>query len=130
LGQDDSHVKVLRLGLGESIDTGNVVLNLKRHLANETLAIRSHVEITNVWTGTICVDLVNSDLDRAALGDLSDRSCGQGILSLLADIDVAFKLSTTALIDEVGLDLSSPDQSGILLAWVDSRAIPGNSRVD
>lgn len=52
-----------------------------------------------------------------------DSTCCQRILGVLAHIDVAGQLSTTALVNDVGTDLSISNDSGIQLARADSCAV-------
>jgi hypothetical protein len=123
LGQQDRHGKRLSLGLGEAVDARHVVLNLKGYLATQALSVARHVEVAEVRTCAIGVDLVDRHVDRAAPGDLGDGSSGQGVLGLLSNIDVACQLGPTALVDNVSLDLGLPDQCGVLLARTDGGAI-------
>lgn len=62
--------------------------------------------------------------------DLGHGVSSKGILCVLADVDVAGQLGSATLVDDVGLDLGVSDQSRVLLAGVDGRAVPGEFRVD
>lgn len=128
--QSDSHVEVLRLGLREAVDTRDVVLDGERNLSREALSIGRHVEITGVRPSSIGVDLVDSHLNLAALGDLSDTLGLESVLGLFADVDVALELSAAALVDDVSLDLGRTDEGGVLLAGVDGGAVSCDGRVD
>jgi hypothetical protein len=52
------------------------------------------------------------------------------ILRLLADIDVAGDLGSTARVDDVLGDFSVADDGGVLLAWRDGGTIAGECLVD
>ena len=55
--------------------------------------------------------------------DLRHGPCGESILGVLANIDVASQLCSTTLVDNVRTDLGIPDDGGILLAGTDACAI-------
>ena len=63
---------------------------------------------------------------------LHESSCNLAelVLGLLADIDVAVDLGTSASVHDVLLDLRVADDGGVLLARRDGGAVTGQSRVD
>lgn len=120
-------IEVCGLGLGKSVDSWDVVGD--GQVLESSTGVASGVQITDIWTSTIGVDLVNSDLNSRAGSHLSDSLGGKLVLGVLADIDVSRKFSTSALIDNVGVDLSLSDDGGILLTWADASAVSGQSLV-
>lgn len=73
---------------------------------------------------------MNSDCDRAARFNLRNLVRCQGVLGVLANVDVASNLGASALVDDVVVNLGITDNRGVLLAGVDRRAVTGNVRVD
>lgn len=129
-GHLDGDVELLELDLGETVDTGDVVGDLERDLASGALGVAGDVQIASVRTGTVGVDLVDGDLNLATGLDLGDLARGQSVLGDLADIDIAGKLSTSALVHDVGFNLGITDNGRVHLAGVDVRAVAGNAGVN
>lgn len=73
----------------------------------------------------VCVDLVDRHRQLRAGFHLCDLLDGQGVLRVLANVDVALQLGSPALVDDVGRDLGVADQRGVLLAGVDGGTVPG-----
>lgn len=93
---------------------------------NVGVGVAALIQITHVWASTIGVDLMNSNSEFTASLNLSDLASGKGILSILADIDVTRQLGAATLVDDVGSDLCITNDSGILLARVDSDTVTGD----
>lgn len=55
---------------------------------------------------------------------LGNLLSSQGILGVLANVDVPLQLCSATLINNVGCDFLIPNQSGILLARADGGAVP------
>lgn len=55
--------------------------------------------------------------------DLSNSIGSEGVLGVLSNVDVAAKLGTSTLVDNVGGDLGITDQGGVLLAGADAGAV-------
>lgn len=75
-------------------------------------------------TSSISIDLVHRDRHSSTRLHLGDLLSSQGILGVLADVDVTLQLCPSALIDDVCCNFRIPDQGSILLAWADGSAIP------
>jgi hypothetical protein len=73
---------------------------------------------------------VDGDGHGGAQRHLGHASSSQLGLSLLAHVDVAVDLRSSAAVDDVLRDLIVADDGGIMLAWGDRRAVTGNRRVD
>lgn len=122
-GHGDGHVEVLGLGLGETVGTGDVVGDGERGLAGGTEGVSGRVHVAGVRTSAVGVDLVDSHCHGGASLDLCDSPCGQSVLGVLADIDVAANFCPSTLVGHVGGDLSVTDQRRILLARADAGAV-------
>lgn len=114
----------------EAVHTGNVVGDLQGGLASGAQGVSGGVHVASKGTSAIGVDLVDRDSEFAAGLDLCDLAGGQGVLGVLADVDVARQLRSSALVDHVGGNLGVSDQRGILLARADARAVSCDGRVD
>ena len=66
---------------------------------------------------------------RPAL-NLRDSSGSNGVLRVLSDIDVTRQFRPATLVDDVIRNLRIADDARVLLAWVDSCAIPRQLRLD
>lgn len=75
-------------------------------------------------SSSIGVDLMHGDRYGPARLHLSDLLGRQGVLRVLANVDVTLQLGSSALIDDVCCDLRVTDQGSILLAWADGSAVP------
>lgn len=93
---------------------------------NISISVAALVKIAHVRTSAIGVDLVDSHSDLATGLDLSHLASRKGILSVLANVDVARQLSATTLVDDVGSDLCITNDGGILLARVDGHTVASN----
>ena len=105
-----------------------MILN-KAYLETDT-SVAGLVKVADVRTSTVGVDLVDGDGELSAGLDLSDLLGSQGVLGVLADIDVATDLSSTARVHDVGSDLGLTNNGSILLAGADRSTVSGNGRVD
>lgn len=126
----DRDVEVLGLGLREAVHARNVVGDFQGGLTGGTQGVSGRVHVASKGTSAIGVDLVNRDGEFAAGLDLCDLAGGQGVLGVLADVDVAGQLRSSALVNDVGGNLGVSDQRGILLARADARAVSCDGRVD
>lgn len=122
-GHGDGHVEVLSLGLGEAVGAGHVVGDRQWRLAGGAQAVARGVHVACVRAGAVGVDLVDGDGQGRAGLDLRDLSGGQGVLGVLAHVDVAADLGPPALVGYVGVDLGVADQRGVLLARADAGAV-------
>ena len=109
--QGHGNVEVLGLGLREAVDTRNIVGD-GQVLANQT-GVGRLVEIAYVRASSVGIHLVNRDCELAAGLDTCNGIDGQGVLSVLSDVDIAGELCSSALVDDVCLDLGIPDDGGI-----------------
>lgn len=116
--------------MGETVDTGDVVGDLERRLAGRAQAVSSGIHIASEGTGTVSVDLMDRHGELRAGLDLCNGSGGQGVLSVLAHIDVASNFRPSALVHNVGGNLGIANEGGILLARADARAVPCESGVN
>lgn len=122
-GHGDGHVEVLGLGLGETVGTGDVVGDGERDLAGGTQGVTGRVHIAGIRTGAVGVDLVDGHGHGSVGLDLCDGSCGQSVLGVLANVDVAADFCPSTLVGNVGGDLSVTDQGRILLARANAGAV-------
>lgn len=122
-GHGDGHVEVLGLGLGETVGTGDVVGDGERDLAGGTESVTGRVHVASVRTGAVSVDLVDGHGHGSVSLDLCDGSCGQSVLGILADIDVAANFCPSTLVGNVGGDLGITNQGRILLARANAGAV-------
>lgn len=127
-GHGDGHVEVCLLVLGKTVGTGDVVGH--GQVLDVGVGVAGHVDVANIWSGSVGVDLMHGDGELASLGNLGDLSAGDGVLGVLANIDVASEFSTTTLVDDVCLDLSFSDDGCVLLAGADAGAVAGKCSVD
>lgn len=123
VGHGNGHVEVLGLGLGETVGTGDVVGDGERGLASSTEGVTGRVHVAGIRTSAVGVDLVDSHCHGGASLDLCDGPCGQSVLGVLADIDVAANFCPSTLVGHVGVDLGVTDQRRILLARADAGAV-------
>lgn len=93
---------------------------------NVGVGVAALIKITHVWTSAIGVDLMNGNGELTTSLNLSDLASGKGILSVLADINVTRQLSAATLVNDVGSYLCITNDSGILLARIDSDAVAGD----
>ena len=128
LGHSNRDNEILLLDLGQTVGTGDVVGNLQRD--SKAGSVAGQVKVALIGTSAIGVDLVDGDLHDSALGDLGDTLDSELVLSLLADVDVAVDLGTSASVHDVLLDLRVADDGGVLLARRDGGAVTGQGRVD
>ena len=128
VGHGNRDNEILLLDLGQTVGTGDVVGNLQRD--SEAGSVAGLVKVALIGTGAVGVDLVDGDLHDRALGDLGDALDSELVLGLLADIDVAVDLSTSASVHDVLLDLRVADDGGVLLARRDGGAVTGQGGVD
>lgn len=143
--KSDGDVKVLSLGLRETVYTRDVVGD-SQVLRNDT-GVSSLVEIARVWTSTIGVDLswsvvfhgyiqsewtylMNGNDKLSTALDLCDCAGSQGILGVLTHIDVTGQFCSTTLVDNVCIDFGITDDGGILLARADTGAVTCDIWVD
>jgi hypothetical protein len=88
------------------------------------------VEVADVRASPVRVHLVDCDREFGPCLDLSDLAGGKCVFCILADVDVASELCSTALVDDIGRDLGVPDDGGVLLAGTDRRAVSCNILID
>lgn len=69
---------------------------------------------------------MNGNGELTASLNLSDLSSRKGVLGVLADINVTRQLSAATLVDDVGSDLCVTNDSGVLLARIDSDTVAGD----
>lgn len=62
--------------------------------------------------------------------DLSDLARGKCVFRILADVDIARELCSTAFVDNVGGDLSVTDDGRVLLAGTNRGAVPCDIEID
>lgn len=93
---------------------------------NVGVGVAALIQITHVWASTIGVDLMNSNGELTTSLNLGDLSSRNGILGVFSDINVTRQLSAATLVDDVGGDLCITNDSGILLARVDSDTVAGD----
>lgn len=89
-------------------------------------SVASLVEITEIRTSTIGIDLMDSDLDLGTSLDLRHGLGGQVVFRALAHVNVALEFRASTLVDDVGPNLSISDDGSVLLAWSDAGAISGH----
>jgi hypothetical protein len=92
--------------------------------------LTSLVEITNIRTGAISVDLMDSNSHDCAGLNLGDLASSDSILGVLSNIDVAGQFGSSTLIDDVCVDFRVSDNSRILLTRTDTSAVPSDFWVD
>lgn len=91
--------------------------------------VTSLIDITDIRTGTVRIDLVNRDGEFSPGLDLGYRILGNGDLNVFSNVNVSLELSAAALVHHVGVDFGISDDSGVLLTWVYRDAITSNGRV-
>lgn len=75
-------------------------------------------------TSSIGIDLVHRDRHSSTRLHLGDLLGSQGILSVLANVDVTLQLCSSTLVDDVCCNFRISDQGSVLLAWADGGAVP------
>jgi len=124
----DGDVESLSLDLGQTVRAGDIVGN--GQVLDVGVGVAALVEITNIRTSTVSVNLVDGNSEFTTSLNLSDLVGRNSVLSVLTNIDVTRDLSTTTLVHDVGSDLSITNDGSILLARVDGDAVAGNLRID
>lgn len=120
----DGNVEILSPGLREAVDSRNIVGH-SQVLADEP-GIAGLVQIAYIWPGTIGVYLMDRDSDLTASLDSGDGTLSQGILGVFPNVDIARKLRSSTLVDDIGFDLGITDDCGVHLAGTDRCAISCN----
>lgn len=92
--------------------------------------IAGFVQVADVGASPVRVHLVNRDREFGPCLDRGDLARGKCVFRILADVDVAGELRPAALVDNIGLDLSVPDDGGVLLAGTDRSAVPCDILID
>lgn len=154
LGHGDLHDELLGADLGQTVGAGDVVRDAQ--VLEVCTDVAGLVQIADVRSGAVGVDLVDGHGDHGTRLDRGDLLGGESVLALLTRIDVAVQLRPTAevyrgkndllisevfvcifsnlavhvmlLTGDVGLDLGLPDDGGVLLARADAYAITGDLR--
>lgn len=92
--------------------------------------VASLIQITNVGTSTVGVNLVDGHRDLTPGLDLGDGLGRKSILGVLSDVDISRQFRAATLVDDIGLDFRIADDGGVLLAGVDGYAVAGDGRID
>lgn len=101
---------------------------LERGLTGGTVAVAGEVHVAFHLGVRVALDL-EGGLNLAALGHLGDGAIGNGILRVLANVDVAFQQRPAALVDNIALDLFVVDDLGILRVGVQELEGPTRAAV-
>ena len=128
IGHLDGDVESLGLDLGQTVCAGDVVGN--GQVLDVGVCVAALVEITDIRTRTIGVDLVDGNSEFTTSLNLSNLVGRDSVLSVLTNIDVTRDLSTATLVHDVGSDLGITNDGSILLARVDGDAVACNLRVN
>lgn len=128
IGHLDGDVESLGLDLRKTVCAGDVVGD--GQVLDVGVGVAALVEITNIRTSTVGVDLVDGNSEFTTSLNLSNLVGRDSVLSVLTNIDVTRDLSTTTLVHNVGSDLGITNDGSVLLARVDSDAVASNFGVN
>lgn len=121
-------VEILDLVLRDTVGSGHVVGDSQ--VLADLARVGGLVQVADIGTGAVGVDLVDCHGDLAARLDLGYGALSQRCLGVLGNVDVACKLRTAAVVDQVCLDLGIAHDDRVKLAGVDGGAVAGDFRVD
>lgn len=87
------------------------------------------VEITDIGTSAVGVDLVDGDGHDGTGLDRRDGLCGESSLGVGSHVDVTGQFGSSTLGDDLGVDLGVADDGGVLLARRDRGTVAGYGAV-
>lgn len=118
----------MRLGLRETIGTRDVVLD--GQVGSDDAVVASRDEITSKWSSSVGVDLVDCDGHTSSGLDLGDSFCCNGVLRVLANVDVSREFRPPTLVHDICTDLGISNDGCILLTRADGGTVSSQGSIN